>query len=103
MTTTNTDEQELREDDLYRQLQTLKDSEGNYVLGTISFSSQYGLQRLIEFIEAQKQRWQIEARKKGVRDGYNYALTDVDLATSLTDAYHRVHEGHKKAIEACRG
>lgn len=46
MSTDNIDEL-----DLYRALQTLKDKDGNYVLSTISFSSQYGLQRLIEFIE----------------------------------------------------
>ena len=47
--------------DLYRALQTLKDQDDNYVLSTISFSSQYGLQRLIEFIEArlaqEKSKW----------------------------------------------
>lgn len=40
-------------------------------------------------------------RRKGVRDGYNYALTDVDLATSYDDAYKRVSEGHKRAVERC--
>ena len=58
---------------------------------------------LIAPIAQREQAAELRGRKKGVRDGYNYALTDVDLATSLTDAYHRVHEGHKKAIEACRG
>jgi len=53
--------------DLYRALQTLKDQDDNYVLSTISFSSQYGLQRLIEFIEArlaqEKAKWVAEAEK----------------------------------------
>jgi hypothetical protein len=41
----------------------------------------------------------LQERKKGVRDGYNYALTDVDLATDYKDAYRRVSEGHQRATE----
>ena len=38
-------------------------------------------------------------RKKGIRDGYNYAYTHVDLATSLSDALKRVRKGWMEAME----
>lgn len=65
-----------KELDLYRALQTLKDNDGNYVLSTISFSSQYGLQRLIEFIEEHLQAYTDEIRREVIGDK-KISLTDI--------------------------
>ena len=64
------------------------------------------LQELVVMKDYAKAKTAIESlmnkeRLKGVRDGYSYAYTAVDLATSLSDASKRVYEGHKRAVERC--
>ena len=66
---TNPTQSTSEELDLYRALQTLKDRDGNYILSTISFASQYGLQHLIEFIDARLQAYTDEIRREVIGDG----------------------------------
>ena len=40
-------------------------------------------------------------RRKGIRDGYSYALTEIDIANDYVDAWKRVSAAHKKAVERC--
>lgn len=59
----------------------------------------YVAEQILDWHNKQIEEVKRTERLKGVRDGYNYALTDVDLATDLNNAYRRVSDGHKKAME----
>jgi hypothetical protein len=85
------------DEDLLRSLNGVRSDRGMLPTGTWSFDPD----KLVGFIKSRDQRIALEARKKGVRDGLNYALTDIDLAISYEDAWKRVSDSHKKSVEAC--